>query len=112
MDSAEFKEKSILATFFQVNSIAYIITLVSTLFEIWYTLTILDVIEVNYLMGIITFLNIILLFALFTASIKIKIYSKKWAIIALFIAAYSILRAIFIIPFIVNPMINYFLLLR
>ena len=103
MDHAEFKEKSILTTFFQTNAKAYIITLCSILFELWYTLSILDVIKVNYLMGIITFINIILLFSLFTAAIKIKTYSKKWAIIALAIGIYAIFRALFIIPSVIKP---------
>ncbi len=103
MNSAEFNEKSILTTFFQDNAKAYMITLCSTLVELWYTLSILDVIEVNFLMGIITFLNITLLFTLFTAAVKIKIYSKKWAINAIVIGVYAIIRAFIIIPVVVKP---------
>jgi hypothetical protein len=103
MNSAEFNEKSILTTFFQDNAKAYMITLCSTLVELWYTLSILDVIEVNFLMGIITFLNITLLFTLFTAALKIKIYSKKWAINAIVIGVYAIIRAFIIIPVVVKP---------
>jgi len=103
MNSAEFNEKSILTTFFQDNAKAYTITLCSTLVELWYTLSILDVIEVNFLMGIITFLNITLLFTLFTAAVKIKIYSKKWAINAIVIGVYALIRAFIIIPVVVKP---------
>ncbi len=103
MDSAEFNEKSILTTFFQNNAKAYVITLCSTLIELWYTLTVLDVIEVNFMMGIITFLNIILLFTLFTAAVNIKIYSEKWAINAIVIGFYALLRAFIIIPVVVRP---------
>ncbi|MGD1822753.1 MAG: hypothetical protein ACPKM0_08335 [Pleomorphochaeta sp.] len=103
MDKRELKEKTILTSFFQGNSKAYFISLCSTLFELWYTLSILDVIEVNYMMGIITFVNIALLFALFTAAVKIKVYSKKWAINTLIVGIYAIFRALFIIPLIIKP---------
>ena len=103
MDKKDLKEKTILTSFFQGNSKAYFISLCSTLFELWYTLSILDVIEVNYMMGIITFVNIALLFALFTAAVRIKIYSNKWAINTLIVGVYAIIRALFIIPVIIKP---------
>jgi hypothetical protein len=103
MDKKEFKEKSIMTTLFQGNSVAYIICFIASIVELWYTLTILDVIEVNFMMGIITFLNIALLFALFTAAVKVKIYSEKWANFILLISLYIFVRAFYLIPFIVKP---------
>ena len=103
MEKSELKEKSILTTFFQDNERAYSITLCSTLVELWYTLSILDVIAVNFLMGIITFVNIALLFTLFTAAVKIKIYSKAWSINAIIIGVYAFIRGFLIIPLVIKP---------
>jgi len=103
MDKKEFKEKSIMTTLFQGNSKAYVICFLAALIELWYTLTVLDVIEVNFMMGIITFINIVLLFSLFTAAVKVKIYSEKWANFTLLMALYVFIRAFYLIPFIVKP---------
>lgn len=101
--TAEYKEKSIKTTLFQDNSIPYRLCFIAAILELWYTLSVLDVIAVNYLMGIITFINIVLLFALFAGAVKLNVYDKHWSIRIIILGIYTLIRAFILLPLVVKP---------
>lgn len=88
---------------FQKDSISYSLVLFSIIFELVFSVKILDVIETGYLMGVSTLIDIILLFLLFSCAVKVNVYKIKWAIYTLGIAVYAFLRTILIVPFILKP---------
>lgn len=95
---AVYKSKMVKISLFRKNSLPYAMILFSILFELAYTVVILDDIGVSFMMGIITIINIILLFLLFTCAVKISTYRKEWAFVALLTGAYAVFRAFVIVP--------------
>lgn len=91
-------------TLFRKNTLSAQLVLLSIVFELMFAIRILDVIKINYLMGISTFSDILLLFLLFTCSVKIGVYSRLWTWIALALALFALLRAGILVPFVLKPM--------
>jgi hypothetical protein len=98
-----YKEKLVKVSLFRENSLAYGLVLIATFFNLAYSIIILDVMKVNYLMGITVFINISLLFLLFTCAMKVKVYNRYWTFITLISGIYFALRFILIVPFILKP---------
>ena len=100
---AGYREKMIKVSLFRKNSLPYAMILVSILFELAYTVWILDDIGVSYMMGLITIVNIFLLFMLFACAVKTSTYRKRWVIASAVIGIYAMVRAFLIIPFVLYP---------
>jgi hypothetical protein len=98
-----YQEKLIKVSLFRENSLAYGLVLMATLFNLAYSIIILDSMKVNFLMGITVFVNISLLFLLFTCAVKMKIYDKKWTFVTLASGIYFALRVVYIVPGILKP---------
>lgn len=97
MDNERYIKFSKIASF-RPNSISYMLTLLSVVFEMAYTVMILDVIESNTKVFGVVMVNIVMLFGLFYLAIKEKNYSSKAGIISLFLALYILIRTFTIIP--------------
>ena len=102
-DKELYRQKRVKVSLFIENSLSYNLVLVATFFNLAYSITILDVMEVNFLMGITVLINISLLFLLFTCAIKLKIYNRRWTYITLASGAYIAMRLFIFIPFILKP---------
>ncbi len=100
----ERKDKKVDISFYRKNGGAYNLALFSVLAEFVYVVTVLDQMTVNFLMGVVTMLNIALLFLLFTVGIKMNVYSELWTKIGFGIAAYFVLRIVFLLPVVVQPL--------
>lgn len=101
---AQRKDKKVDISFYRKNSRAYQITLFAVLAEFIYVVTVLDQMTVNYLMGVVTMLNIAILFLLFTIGIKMNVYDALWTKIGFGISAYLVLRITVLLPVIVQPL--------
>ncbi len=99
----EYREKMIKVSLFRKNSLPYAMILFSILFELAYTVWILDDIAVSFLMGLITIVNIFLLFMLFACAVKTGTYRKGWVIVTACIGGYAMFRAFLIVPFVLHP---------
>ena len=103
MHNKEYREKMIKASLFRKNSLPYAMILVSILFELAYTVWVLDDIEVSFMMGLITIVNIFVLFMLFACAVKTSTYKTGWVIASLAIGGYAVVRAFLIVPFVLHP---------
>ena len=101
-DSA-YKEKMVKVSLFRKNSLPYAMILFSILFELAYTVIILDDIAVSYMMGAITVVNIFLLFMLFACAVKVGTYRKWWVKATLVIGIYALIRGLVIVPAVLHP---------
>ena len=96
-------EVNVKVSLFQKDGISYALVLSSIIFELLFSVKILDVIAVNWLIGVSTILNIILLFLLFSCAVKVNVYKVGWAVCALSIAGYAVIRACVLLPLLLKP---------
>ncbi|MBT9780052.1 hypothetical protein GPL15_26655 [Clostridium sp. MCC353] len=97
------KEKKAYVSLYKKDGLSYSLTLFAIVAELVYVISILDVIEVSFWMGPAVMINIVMLFALFTCAVKMNIYEKKLAFVALGLGAYMVLRQVVFVPFILKP---------
>ncbi|MFI3254608.1 MAG: hypothetical protein R3Y63_09770 [Eubacteriales bacterium] len=102
-NSPERKEKLIEISLYQTSATAYKMVLLAVATEMYYVITVLGNIEINYLVGAITMLNIAILFMLFTIAIKVNVYSDLWTKIGFGLSGYLALRSGVLLPAIVKP---------
>jgi len=102
-DKELYKQKLVKVSFFVENTLSYKLVLAAIFFNLAYSIVILDVMEVNFLMGLTVFINISMLFLLFTCAVKVRIYNKRWTFIALASGAYIALRIFVLIPSVLKP---------
>jgi hypothetical protein len=91
-------------TLFRKNTLPAQLILLSIVFELLFAVRVLDVMKVDYLMGISTFADILLLFLLFTCSVKVGVYSRFWILMTLSLALFVLFRAVVIVPFVLKPL--------
>ncbi|MFT4106795.1 MAG: hypothetical protein QM657_13640 [Lacrimispora sp.] len=104
MDSRSLeKEKKAYVSLYKKNVLPYSLILCSILAELVYVIMVLDVMPVSYLMGITVMVNIMMLFALFTCAMKVSVYHKKWAVTAVFLGIYMLVRMSVLVPFLLKP---------
>ncbi|WP_333647232.1 hypothetical protein [Lacrimispora sp.] len=104
MDSRSLeKEKKAYVSLYKKNVLPYSMILCSILAELVYVIMILDVMPVSYLMGITVMVNIMILFALFTCAMKVSVYHRNWAVIAVFLGIYMLVRMSVLVPLILKP---------
>lgn len=103
MDPALRKQKLVELSFYRDNARAYNCILFAILVELLYVITVLGNMEVTYLMGVVTMLNIAIIFILFTIAVKVKVYDEKWTGIGFAMAAYLGLRLLVLLPMLVKP---------
>lgn len=96
-------EKKVYVTLHKKDGASYALALLATLVEFLYVIAILDVMPVSYRMGLTVIVNIFLIFLLFTCAVKMNVYETKWAIVALAVAGYMVLRALVIVPLVLRP---------
>jgi hypothetical protein len=90
-------------TLFRKNALPAQLILLSIVFELMFAVRVLDVMKIDYLMGISTFADILLLFLLFTCSVKVGVYSRFWTWMTLALALFALLRAVVLVPFVLKP---------
>lgn len=96
-------EKKVYVTLHKKDSRSYALALLATLVEFIYVIAILDVMPVSFMMGITVIVNIFLIFLLFTCAVKINVYEAKWAVVALAVGGYMVVRALAIVPLVLRP---------
>lgn len=96
-------EKRVYVTLHKKDGASYALALLATLVEFIYVIAILDVMPVSYLMGLTVIANIFLIFLLFTCAVKMNVYEAGWAVVALAVAGYMVLRALVIVPLVLRP---------
>lgn len=97
------KEKKVYVSLYKKDSLSYTLTLCAILAELVYVISILDVIPVSYLMGVTVMVNIGMLFALFTCAVKMNVYEKNWALIAVVLGIYMVIRQLVLVPVVLKP---------
>lgn len=97
------KEKKTYVSLYKKDTLSYTLTLFAILAELVYVISILDVMEVSFWMGVTVMVNIGMLFALFTCAVKMNIYDRQWAAIALLLGIYILIRQFVLVPFILRP---------
>lgn len=104
MDSKlSLNEKKAYVSLYKKNGLAYALILMSILAELTHVIMVLDVMTVNYLMGITVMINILILFVLFTCAVKVNVYNMKWSMIAVGFGIYMIVRAFVLVPYVLKP---------
>lgn len=97
------REKKAYVSLYKKDSLSYSLTLLTIAAELVYVISILDVIEVSYLMGPVVMINITMLFVLFTCAVKLNIYEKKMAFTAIGLGIYMMVRQMFLVPLLLKP---------
>ena len=97
------KEKKAYVSLYKKDVLPYSLILCAILAELIYDIMVLDVMPVSYLMGITVMINIVILFVLFTCAVKVSIYHKKWAVIAVFLGIYMLVRMSVLVPLVLKP---------
>lgn len=105
--TADRSEKLVEISFFRSNALSYQLILFSVLAEMIYVIALLGQVEINVLVGVITMINIVMLFLLFTIAIKVNVYSMYWTRIGFATTAYLVLRAVVLLPMVVKPLGSY-----
>lgn len=95
--------KKVYVTLYKKDGGSYALALLATLVEFIYVIAILDVMPVSYLMGLTVIANIFLIFLLFTCAVKMNVYEAKWAVVALVVSGYMVVRALVVVPFVLRP---------
>ena len=103
--------KKVYVTLYKKDVGSYALALLATLVEFIYVIAILDVMPVSYMMGLTVIFNIFLIFLLFTCAVKMNVYEAKWAVVALAVGGYMVVRALVIVPFVLHPYARQTLLL-
>lgn len=97
------KEKKTYVSLYKKDTLSYTLTLFAILAELVYVISILDVMVVSFWMGVTVMVNIGMLFALFTCAVKMNIYDRQWAAIAVLLGIYILIRQFVLVPFILRP---------
>ena len=97
------KEKKVYVSLYKKDSLSYTLTLCAIVAELVYVISILDVMPVSYLMGVTVMVNIAILFALFTCAVKMNVYDKIWALVAIVLGIYMIIRQFVLVPVLLQP---------
>lgn len=104
MKSAEngFQKKDYVSLY-KKNTLCYALILLATALEFVYVISVLDRMNISWIMGATVMVNILVLFLLFTCAVKVNVYSAAWCWATLAAAAYVLLRQAVLIPFVVKP---------
>jgi FtsH-binding integral membrane protein len=102
-DTMSLKEKKTYVYLYKKNRLSYTLALLAVLTELIYVISILDVMEVSYWMGVTVMFNIFLLFEIFSLAAKVEFYNRKAAFALIFLAVYVLLRQTVIVPFVLKP---------
>ncbi|GLC80766.1 hypothetical protein [Lacrimispora brassicae] len=97
------KEKKAYVSLYKKDVLPYSLILCAILAELIYDIMVLDVMPVSYLMGVTVMINIVILFVLFTCAVKVNTYHKKWAVIAVFLGIYMLVRMSVLVPLVLKP---------
>lgn len=97
------KEKKAYVSLYKKDGLSYSLTLLAIVAELVYVISILDVIEVSFWMGPAVMINIVMLFALFTCAVKMNIYEKKLAYVAIGLGIYMMARQLTLVPMVLKP---------
>lgn len=97
------KDKLVEISFYKKNEQAYNLALLAIFSEVYYIVTLLCNMSINYVVGLTTIANIVVLFLLFTIAIKISIYDSLWTKISFGVTAYFVLRIFVLLPLIAKP---------
>ncbi len=97
------QEKKAYVSLYKKDVLPYTLILCAILAELIYDIMVLDVIPVSYLMGVTVMINIVILFVLFTCAVKVNIYHKIWAVIAVFLGIYMLVRMSVLVPLVLKP---------
>lgn len=106
-NQAERNKKLAEISYYKSNNLSYKMVLFAVLAEMIYVITVLGQVEINALVGLITMVNIVLLFLLFTIAIKVNVYSQFWTNIGFATTGYLALRAAVLLPMLVKPLGSY-----
>ena len=98
--------KNVKVSVFCKNATGYGLTLIAILFELMFSIRILDSTPVGVMMGVSCGINIILLFVLFSVGVKVNVYQVGWAYVGLACAGYALLRAFVLLPVFLKPTSN------
>ena len=102
----EEKQKKVHVSLFRKEKVSYSLTLFAIIAELVYVIGILDVMNKSYWMGITVMVNILMLFLMFTCAVKMNVYDKKWAFIALVVAVYLVIRQLVLVPIVLQRSID------
>ena len=102
-DKMTEKEKKAYVSLYKKDGLSYSLALCAIAAEIVFVVGILDVMEVSFWMGITVMVNIAVLFILFTCAVKMNIYNRTWAIVALVLGVYFLIRQFVIVPGVLKP---------
>jgi len=102
-DSAMKKEKKVYVSLYKKDSLSYTLALCAIVTELVYVISILDVMPISFWMGMTVMLNIGVLFALFTCAVKMNVYDERWAVIAVGLGVYMLIRQFVLVPGILKP---------
>lgn len=91
------------ASVYQKNKTSYSLGLLAVLLEAIYAVLVLDKMQRGPMMGAVVAVNILLLFGIFTASIKMNAYSREWAFGGMGIAGFLLLRLFVFLPVYIKP---------
>lgn len=102
-DKMTEKEKKAYVSLYKKDGLSYSLALCAIAAELVFVVGILDVMEVSFWMGITVMVNIAVLFILFTCAVKMNIYNRTWAIVALVLGVYFLIRQFVIVPGVLKP---------
>lgn len=102
-DKMTEKEKKAYVSLYKKDGLSYSLALCAIAAELVFVVGILDVMEVSFWMGITVMVNIAVLFILFTCAVKMNIYNRTWAIVALVLGVYFLIRQYVIVPGVLKP---------
>jgi hypothetical protein len=88
---------------FRKNVIAASLVMLSIVFELLFAVRILDAMVVDFRMGLSTFIDIVLLFLLFTCSVKMGVYDRTWTVVAACVSLFVLLRSLVLVPLFFKP---------
>lgn len=88
---------------YRENEAAYRLVLCAVIAELVYVIQILGNMEINFLVGAVTMINIAMLFSLFTVAIKVNVYSDLFTKIGYILVGYLALRLFVLLPSLVKP---------
>ncbi len=100
------KQKLTEISLYQTSDTAYKLVLFSVLFEIYYVITVLGSMEINFMVGVVTMTNIVIMFSLFTIAIKVNVYSELWTKIGYGLSVYLAVRILVLLPSLIKPFAN------
>lgn len=92
------KFKRIQMTFYQNNVLAYFFILLVIMGNLYTTVSVLNLLDTNYKLGICVIFNIILTLTLFLCAIKIKVYQSSWVWFNFGLIAYTLIRNFWVYP--------------